>query len=135
MQIPDYTDVVLAHKRIENFVHRTPVLTSKSIDTILGCTIFFKCENLQKVGAFKYRGASNAVLSLTEQDATNGVATHSSGNHAAAMALAARTRGIKAFVVMPENAPAIKIAAVKGYGAEITFVNQHWLHGRVHCKK
>lgn len=121
MKIPDYSDVLLASERIGNFIHHTPVLTSASINRILSCNIFFKCENFQKVGAFKFRGASNAVLSLYDSDAIKGVATHSSGNHAAALALAASMRGIPCFVVMPENAPDIKKNAVKGYGAEITF--------------
>jgi threonine dehydratase len=121
MQIPEYSDVALAYERISGMVHRTPVLTSISIDSICGCRLFFKGENFQKVGAFKFRGATNAVLSLSEAEANKGVATHSSGNHAAALALAATRRGIKSYVVMPENAPTIKIAAVKGYGAEITF--------------
>jgi len=97
------------------------VLTSGSLNEIFNCNIFFKCENFQKVGAFKFRGASNAVLNLSDEKAMKGVATHSSGNHAAALALAARNRGIKAYVVMPDNAPDIKKKAVEGYGAEITF--------------
>ncbi|MGA1820537.1 MAG: pyridoxal-phosphate dependent enzyme [Thermoplasmatota archaeon] len=86
-----------------------------------GAELFFKCENLQRVGAFKFRGATNAVLSLTEEEAENGVATHSSGNHAQALALAARNRGIPAYIVMPMNSPRVKVDAVKGYGAKITF--------------
>lgn len=121
MQLPTYSDIENAHVLIQNFVHRTPVLTSQSIDKLVGGTIFFKCENFQKVGAFKFRGATNAVQSLTDWEASCGVATHSSGNHAAALALAARNRKIKAYVVMPDNAPEIKKRAVAGYGAEITF--------------
>jgi threonine dehydratase len=101
-------------------VHRTPVLTSISVNEITGGNIFFKCENLQKVGAFKFRGASNAVFSLSEEDARKGVATHSSGNHAAALALAARMRGIPAHIVMPSTSPEIKKRAVAGYGGIIT---------------
>ncbi len=110
-----------AAARIRPFVHRTPVLTCSTIDALGAASFFFKCENFQKVGAFKYRGATNAVQMLSDQDASRGVATHSSGNHAAALALAARVRGIPAHIVMPENAPAIKKAAVAGYGALITY--------------
>jgi threonine dehydratase len=101
--------------------HRTPVLTNASLDRQVGAQVFLKCENLQKVGAFKFRGACNAVFSLTDEEAARGVATHSSGNHAQALALAARLRGIPAYIVMPENAPAVKKAAVAGYGGQITF--------------
>ncbi len=121
MNLPEYIDIEKAHERIAQLVHRTPVLTSSAINEITGCEIFFKCENFQKVGAFKYRGASNAVLSLDKNQATKGVCTHSSGNHAAALALAAKQRGIPAYIVMPENAPEIKKKAVEGYGAKITF--------------
>ena len=100
-------------------VHRTPVLTCSAIDHMVGASLFFKCENFQKVGAFKIRGATNAVLSLSDDEAARGVATHSSGNHAQALALAARLRGIPAFIVMPANAPTVKRVAVEGYGAEI----------------
>ena len=119
--IPTYSDVEQAHLVVQNYAHRTPVLTSSSINKIVGGNLFFKCENLQKVGAFKFRGACNAVFSLTDEDAQKGVATHSSGNHAAALALAARMRGIAAHIVMPENSPEIKKKAVAGYGANITF--------------
>lgn len=118
---PDLAAIRAAHERIRPFIHRTPVLTCSAIDAMAGCRVFFKCENFQKVGAFKIRGATNAVLSLTDADAARGVATHSSGNHAAALALAARQRGIPAYVVMPKTSPAVKIAAVRGYGAQITF--------------
>jgi threonine dehydratase len=121
MEIPTWEDICMAHARIGSLVHRTPVFTSSAINRITGCEIFFKCENFQKAGAFKSRGATNAVLSLDEKEMKNGVATHSSGNHAAALALAARNRGIKAYIVMPENAPSIKKEAVSSYGAEITF--------------
>lgn len=100
-------------------MHRTPVLTCATLDLMAGASLFFKCENFQKVGAFKMRGAANAVFSLTDQEAARGVATHSSGNHAQALALAARLRGIPAHIVMPSTAPAVKRAAVAGYGAEI----------------
>lgn len=121
MLLPSAKDVVEAYDRIRPYIHQTPVLTSESINLMVGCEVFFKCENLQKVGAFKYRGATNAVLSLTEEQKAKGVATHSSGNHAAALALAARLNGVKAYIVMPKNAPEIKKKAVAGYGAEITF--------------
>jgi threonine dehydratase len=119
--IPTYSDIEQAHQLVQKYAHRTPVLTSSSINKIVGGNLFFKCENLQKVGAFKFRGACNAVFSLTEEDAQKGVATHSSGNHAAALALAARMRGIAAHIVMPSNSPEIKKKAVAGYGAKITF--------------
>jgi threonine dehydratase len=121
LRIPEFKDVIAAHDRIRQFIHHTPVLTSKSINTIFNSEIFFKCENFQKVGAFKFRGATNAVLSLSADKARNGVGTHSSGNHAAALSLAARMKGIPAYIVMPRTAPEIKIKAVKGYGGKITF--------------
>ncbi len=121
IDLPTFLDIEKAHVRILPYIHRTPVLSSKSINQIVGAEIFFKCENLQKVGAFKFRGACNSVFSLSDEEARNGVCTHSSGNHAAALALAARMRGIPAYIVMPENAPEIKKIAVAGYGAQITF--------------
>ena len=108
-----------AAARIAGRVHRTPVLSCGALDAAAGARLFFKCENFQKVGAFKMRGATNAVFSLEDREAVRGVATHSSGNHAQALALAARLRGVPAFVVMPTSAPAVKRAAVAGYGAEI----------------
>ena len=114
-------DVRSAARRIAPHAHRTPVLTSRAIDEILDAQTFFKCENFQKVGAFKFRGACNAVASLTPDELERGVATHSSGNHAAALALAASTAGSTAHIVMPSNAPAVKKAAVEGYGATITY--------------
>jgi threonine dehydratase len=119
--MPTIKDIHQAAKRIAPYIHRTPVLTNHSISRIAGTEIYFKCENFQKVGAFKARGAANAVFSLSEKDAACGVATHSSGNHAAALALAAQSRGIKSYIVMPNNAPQVKKDAVKGYQAEITF--------------
>ncbi|QGY44929.1 pyridoxal-phosphate dependent enzyme [Maribellus comscasis] len=121
MDIPVFSDVEKAHEIIQKHAHRTPVLTSSGINKIVGGQLFFKCENLQKVGAFKFRGACNAVFSLSEEDAQKGVATHSSGNHAAALALAAKMRGVEAHIVMPDNSPEIKKKAVAGYGAKITF--------------
>ncbi len=119
--IPSFGDIEKAHQQIKQHIHRTPVLTSSAIDSIVGATCFFKCENFQKVGAFKFRGATNAVISLDDSSAQKGVATHSSGNHAAALALAAANRGIPAHIVMPDNSPEIKKKAVGGYGGKITY--------------
>jgi threonine dehydratase len=121
MRIPELSDIQAAHERIKPYIHRTPVLTSKQLNRLFDCELYFKCENFQKVGAFKFRGATNAVLSLPEEEKMRGVVTHSSGNHAAALALAASMNGIKANIVMPENAPVVKKVAVAGFGAEITF--------------
>ena len=121
LPLPTYTEVEEAAKRIAPFIHRTPTLTNVGIDNLLEAQVFFKCENFQKVGAFKFRGACNAVFSLDDECIRNGVATHSSGNHAAALALAAKYRGVPAFVVMPSNSSSVKIEAVKSYGAEIIF--------------
>lgn len=119
-QIPGPETITAAHSRIRDWIKRTPVVTCSSIDQMAGAELFFKCENFQKVGAFKFRGASNAVLSLTPEAGSRGVATHSSGNHAQALALAARCRGFPAYIVMPDNAPSVKKQAVLGYGAHIT---------------
>ncbi len=121
MITPSFNDILAAHEVIKPYIHRTPVMTNQSINALMGCELYFKCENFQKVGAFKFRGATNAVFSLSEAEAATGVGTHSSGNHAAALALAARMRGIQAHIVMPSNAPEIKKIAVAGYGAHITF--------------
>ncbi len=110
-----------AAQRIKPYIHRTPALTNSSLNEKVGAQVFMKCENLQKVGAFKFRGASNAVWSLTDEEAARGVVTHSSGNHAQALALAAKMRGIPAYIVMPSNAPQVKKNAVAGYGGQITF--------------
>lgn len=118
---PAYADVLCARERIKPFAKRTPVMTCESLNRIAGATLFFKCENFQKVGAFKFRGACNAVFSLPDDEARRGVATHSSGNHAAALALAAKLRGVSATIVMPSNASRVKIEAVKGYGGSIVF--------------
>ena len=117
---PTIDDIRAAATRIAPHIHRTPVMTCASIDAIAGASLFFKCENLQKVGAFKARGATNAVFSLDDEAAARGVCTHSSGNHAAALARAAGLRRIPAFIVMPSSAPPVKKAAVAGYGAQIT---------------
>jgi len=116
---PDLAAIRLARERIAPHARRTPVMTSSAVDAAVGAAVFFKCENLQKAGAFKFRGALNAVFSLEEAEAARGVATHSSGNHAQALALAARLRGIPARVVMPRTSAAPKRAAAAGYGAEI----------------
>ena len=113
------SDVKAAHLLIESYIHRTPVITSRFVDDSLGASVFFKCENLQKVGAFKARGALNAVLSLGDSEARRGVITHSSGNHGQAVAYACGIRDIPVTVVMPDHAPEIKVAAVKGYGATV----------------
>ncbi len=118
---PSFSDIQDAHEVIRPFVHRSPVLSSRKVNERAGAELFFKCENFQKVGAFKFRGACHAVMTLSDEDAMKGVATHSSGNHAQALALAAKLRGIQADVVMPENAPKVKVEAVRNYGARITF--------------
>ena len=116
----DFEDVRAAASRIEGIVAHTPVLTSLALDSLAGRRLFFKCENLQHVGAFKFRGASNAIALLGEE-AERGICTHSSGNHAQAVALAAKQRGVSAYIVMPETAPRVKIEGVRSHGAEITF--------------
>jgi threonine dehydratase len=113
-------DIRRAAERVRPYAHRTPVLTNESLNRKTGARVFLKCENLQKVGAFKFRGACNAVFSLSDVEAARGVVTHSSGNHAQALALAARLRGIPVYIVMPDNAPAVKKDAVAGYGGRIT---------------
>lgn len=118
---PTLNDIRQAAERIKPYAHRTPVLTNESLNRQVEAQVFLKCENLQKVGAFKFRGACNAVFSLSDEEAARGVCTHSSGNHAAALALAARMRGIPAYIVMPSNAPQVKKDAVAGYGGIITF--------------
>ena len=119
MDIPTFDDVLAAQDRIGPHVHRTPVLTNGHLDGLAGASLFFKCENFQKVGAFKARGACNAVFSLTDEEAKRGVATHSSGNHGQAIAYAAGRRGIRATIVMPETAARPKFDGVRGYGGEV----------------
>jgi threonine dehydratase/serine racemase len=121
MVAPSMDEIRAAAERIAPHIHRTPVITSATLARELDARVFFKCENLQKVGAFKARGALNAVLTLDDAAAARGVITHSSGNHAAALAFAAGIRGVVCTVVMPESAPAIKVDAVRGYGARIVF--------------
>jgi threonine dehydratase len=117
----DLDGIRAAHERIRPYIHRTPVLTSSRLDEAGGASLFFKCENLQKIGAFKARGATNAVFSLDDASAKRGVATHSSGNHGAAVARAAKLHGVPAYIVMPSNSARVKIRAVEGYGAQIAF--------------
>ena len=112
-------DLLDCHKMIEPYIHRTPVLRSATFDSMTGAQIYFKCENFQKMGAFKMRGAMHSVLSLNKEQLKRGVVTHSSGNFAQAVSLAAKSAGIKAFIVMPSNAPSVKVNAVKGYGGEV----------------
>ena len=125
MQTLDHTTlaqlVFEATRRIKPYINETPVLTSTYLNQLTHTDLYFKCENFQKMGAFKFRGACNAVFSLSKDKASKGVATHSSGNHGQALALAAKIRGVKAYIVMPRNAPTVKVQAVKGYGAEIIF--------------
>lgn len=116
---PTLDDIRAAARRIAPYAHRTPVMTCESLDRQTGCRVFLKCENLQKVGAFKFRGACNAVMKLRDDVARNGVVTHSSGNHAQALALAARMRNIAAHIVMPKNSSAVKVRAVEGSGAKV----------------
>jgi threonine dehydratase len=119
--LPGKKEFTAAVERIRPYIHRTPVLSSQTINAMTGAELFFKCENFQKAGAFKFRGASNRVFSLAEKDAAKGVATHSSGNHAQALALAAKMRGIPAYIVMPGTSSQVKVAAVRNYDGQITF--------------
>ena len=120
-QPPSWEAILAAHARIAPRIHRTPVLTSSSLNAMTGAQLFFKCENLQKTGSFKIRGASNAILSLTENQVSKGIVTQSSGNHGAAVACAAAWRGVPAWIVMPNNAPVVKAKAIEGYGGRIVF--------------
>ena len=120
MLAPDIEAIRAAHRRIAPRIHRTPVVTSASLDELSGARLYFKCENLQKTGSFKIRGATNAVFSLSDDEARNGVVAPSSGNHAAALSLAARWRGIPAYIIMPSNSSAAKKRAVEAYGGQIT---------------
>ncbi|MCE7063642.1 threonine/serine dehydratase [Dyadobacter sp. CY326] len=120
-QVPNKETIEKAHQLVAPYIHHTPVLTSSFLNDLCDAQIFFKCENLQKIGAFKARGGLNAILSLSEDQFENGVTTHSSGNHAQAIAFAAAKVGAKAYIVMPDNSPLVKIRAVEGYGGQITF--------------
>ncbi len=121
--IPLYSEIVEAHDTIKSQINKTPVFSSSTINGLFGVELYFKCENFQKTGSFKYRGASNAVMSLSEEKAKNGVGTHSSGNHAAALARAAQSRNMDAYIVMPKNSSEIKKKAVENYEAHITYCN------------
>ncbi|MFD7016361.1 threo-3-hydroxy-L-aspartate ammonia-lyase [Streptomyces sp. NPDC059161] len=124
-QLPTYDDVVRAHERISPHAHRTPVLTSRLTDAELGLSLYFKCENLQRMGAFKFRGAFNALSRFTAEQRRAGVAAYSSGNHAQAVALSAALLGIPATIVMPHDAPAGKLAATRGYGADVVLYDRY----------
>src|SRR6266705_6490176 len=117
----DLSAIRAAHERIRPYIKRTPVLTSEPLDEASGASLFFKCENFQEIGAFKARGATNAVFALDEETARRGVATHSSGNHGTALARAAKLRKIPAHIVMPKNSVKVKVRAVESYGAHIVF--------------
>lgn len=121
MKIPDFRDIQYAHRVIQSKIHRTPVLSSRLINNIVGADLYFKCENFQKTGSFKIRGATYSVLSLSEEEKKNGVVAHSSGNHAQALAFAASSNNVKSYIIMPKNAPQVKIDAVRDYGGEIIF--------------
>lgn len=125
LNLPDYQDVVAAAKRIDGLAHKTPVLTSSTANEMLGAELFFKCENFQRMGAFKFRGAMNALAQFTKEQQKNGVVAFSSGNHAQAIALSAKLLGIPATIIMPEDAPAAKIAATKGYGGNVVLYNRY----------
>lgn len=118
---PNQAELLQTHEAIQSFIHRTPVMTNRSLDRMAGANLFFKCENFQKIGAFKMRGAASAALRLTAEERTAGLATHSSGNHAQAVAMAAKILGVPAYIVMPMDAPKAKVAAVEEYGAAITY--------------
>lgn len=120
-QAPSWEAISEAHARIAPRIHRTPILTSASLNAMAGAHLFFKCENLQKTGSFKIRGAANAILSLSSTQAAHGIVTQSSGNHGAAVACAATWRGVPAYIVMPKNAPKVKIQAIETYGGKVTF--------------
>jgi threonine dehydratase len=119
-----YDDVAAAAERLEGVAHRTPVATSREADALAGAQVFFKCENLQRIGAFKFRGAYNAIAQIPADRKSRGVVTHSSGNHAQAIALSSKLAGIPAVIVMPDDAPVAKVAATRGYGAEIVFYDR-----------
>ena len=133
--IPSVNDLRHAHARILPHIHNTPVLTSQFINDFSGAHLFFKCENFQKTGSFKMRGASNAIFSLKPEERLNGFATHSSGNHAQAVAYACKTAGVSAYIVMPQNAPKVKIDAVKNYGGNIVFCEPNETARQEACAK
>lgn len=125
LKLPTYKDVEAAAARIEGYAHRTPVMTSRTANELCGAELFFKCENFQRMGAFKFRGAMNALLQFTEEQKAAGVIAFSSGNHAQAIALAAQRLSIKATIIMPEDAPTAKVAATRGYGATVISYNRY----------
>lgn len=125
LKLPCYADVAAAAERIEGYANRTPVMTSRTVNEEFGAEVFFKCENLQRMGAFKFRGAMNALRQFTPEQRAAGVVTFSSGNHAQAIALAAKLLGIPATIVMPHDAPAAKVAATKGYGGNVIVYNRY----------
>jgi threonine dehydratase len=133
LSAPDLEAVRDAHRRIAPHIHRTPVMTSALLDEIAGAKLFFKCETFQRTGSFKIRGATNAVFSLTDAEAARGVVTPSSGNHGAALASAARRRGIQAWIVMPSNAPQVKVRAIESYGGQITFCEPNMISRESVC--
>lgn len=120
-----FDDVAAAHDRLRGVAHRTPVLTSSTANALSGAQLYFKCENFQRMGAFKFRGAYNSIAQFTPEQKAGGVITFSSGNHAQAIALSAKLLGVKAVIVMPEDAPAVKVAATRGYGGEVVFYNRY----------
>jgi threo-3-hydroxy-L-aspartate ammonia-lyase len=125
LTLPTYDDVLAAARRLEGFAHRTPVLTSRTVDEELGAQVFFKCENFQRMGAFKFRGAFNALSKFDDAQRQRGVVAFSSGNHAQAVALSAKLLGMPATIVMPEDAPAMKIAATRGYGGNVVLYDRY----------
>ncbi|MEM1328438.1 MAG: pyridoxal-phosphate dependent enzyme [Bacteroidota bacterium] len=118
---PTIAQIQQRHEAIVSYIHRTPVLTAQSINDISGAELYFKCENFQKIGAFKMRGGISAALTLSKEELAKGIATHSSGNHAQAIAMSAKLLGVPAYIVMPNNSPKVKVKAVEGYGAQVTF--------------
>ncbi len=122
-QVPNQADLLVTHEAIHPFVHRTPVMTNRSINALASAKLYFKCENFQRIGAFKMRGGASAALRFTPAQREKGLATHSSGNHAQAVAKTAQVLGVPAYIVMPHDAPRVKVAAVEGYGAHITYCN------------
>lgn len=124
-QLPvSYNDVAAAAEKLKGIAHRTPALTSRTVDERTGAKVFFKCENFQRMGAFKFRGAYNALSNLNDEQKRHGVVAYSSGNHAQAVALAGRLLGVKAVIVMPGDAPSVKLDATRGYGAELIIYNR-----------
>ncbi len=135
MNTPSLSDIKRAHTRIAKYIYNTPIITNQTFNDLVGGNVYFKCENFQKIGAFKMRGATNVVLSYRPEDRANGFATHSSGNHAQAVAKAAGAAGVKAYIVMPETAQPVKIEAVQNYGAELTFCKPTEEARAAACKK